>query len=231
MDGFGSVQREHVSRGEGRKSLDELNQFGAGNRLLQNDGNQKLAFGEIGLRGKAESALEYGSRDVLNARRGGLHEPVPVLAEERPSPIGQLAEKRDRVGVVGADALLAVRSVQTQTERSLQPEPAKPERRHVPIQNRAQNQLRGGACAEIGLAAGGVAVGIHGRRAEERAEGLAGSGAVVVVPVRVTGEMGEVELGDGADLVLHELGEEGVEVGDRAEVGVRDSGVNHARMV
>ena len=60
---------------------------------------------------------------------------------------------------------------------------------------------------------------------------MAGGGAVVVVPVRVACEVGEVQLGDGADLELHELGEKGVEIGDRAEIGVRDSRVNDAGMV
>ena len=170
MDGLGSVESEHVPGGEVGEALDESNELESGDWLLQNDGDQKFAFREIALRGETESALRDRRCDVLDSRGSGLDEPVPVFSEQRPSAIGHFAEKTNDVIVVCAHALLAALSVQPQTEHSFHPKPVQPERRHVPIQNRAQNQLRGGARAEVGLAAGLVAVGIHGRHAEERAK-------------------------------------------------------------
>lgn len=231
MDGLGGVEREDVARGEGREALDEVDEIGSANGSLQNDRHQKLAFGEIRLRGEAEAALSDGRCDVLDTRRGGPHEAVPVLAEERPAAIGEVAKIGGDVGVVAADAALAVGSVQAQTEQAFQPEAAKAEGRDVAVENGVDDELRGGALAEVGLAAGLVEIGVQRGGAEQRAERAAGGGAVVVEPVRVLGETGEVQLAHGADLILLELGDERVEVGGGAQIGVGNARIDDAGMV
>ena len=231
MDRFGRVERENVLRIEGSEALDEADQVGSSDGFLQQNRCQLIAAKTIRFSDESQSSLRDRRRDILHRGRSRVDPAVSILAHKRPSASSDLAQELQHGGVIRALSLLTVRSIQSQTEQPLQPEAVEPEERRVAFQRRLENPQRGGARAEVGLAARLIAIEIDWRGAEEGAERLAGGGAVVVVPVRVGGEVGEIPLAERSDPILREFGEERAEIGGRTEVGMGNSGVNDVRIV